>query len=258
MQKTFGWIGIVGILCSGAFLLLRQHERRLELNREIVALRQQNDHVAQLQQAHQQLTAAEPPAAELERLRADHAAISRLRAEIDGLNARITAAQQESATERFEVGSKVPAADWKNAGNATSRATLETILWAAAGGDITTFAQHLLVPEGPARQQAITLLESLPAALRAQYGTPERLVAFLAVKDVPFGAAEVIAWDAIQAPPSTVQVQVQLSAGDGVTKDLLLRFSPQGAGWKLVVPGTAIGRYSRMLKAHVAGAGGTK
>ena len=251
MQKTLAWLGIIAVVCAGGFLLWRQQATRLQLHQRVIELRIQSDELARLRQENRRLAAEQPAAAELNRLRADHAAIPRLRAEIDGLQARIRTAAEEStanASGRFAAGNKLPASDWKKAGTSTAQSGLETILWAAAGGDIDTFAQCLLLPEGRGRQQAVALLESLPATLREQYGTPERLVAFLAIKDVPLGTAQVVAWDERQTASSPVEAQVQLSSPDGQTRDLILQFSNPGGGWKLVVPDAAIARYASVLK----------
>ena len=53
---------------------------------EIALLRDESRELAQLRKENQRLAAALPPAAELESLRADRAAIGRLRGEIDALN----------------------------------------------------------------------------------------------------------------------------------------------------------------------------
>lgn len=253
MQKTFGWLGVVGIICIGGGALWWQHQTQKQLHQQVVELRQQRADLPRQRGENQRLAATLPAAEELERLRADHAAIPRLRSEIETLRARAqTAVEEAKLSERFAVGSKVPHGEWRNAGTATSKATLETVFWAAAGGDIDHFARCLLLPEGRTRERAVALLENLPAAIRGQYGTPERLVAFFAIKDVPLGAAQVVRWDESPAAPASAQVQVQLSSADGQLKDLILRLSQQGADWKLVVPEGAITKYSAMLKGKSA------
>ncbi|MBI5691121.1 MAG: hypothetical protein HZC55_13615 [Verrucomicrobia bacterium] len=252
MARAFGWIAVVVVLALGGGVLLWQAQTREQLRQQVGELRQQRDQLARLREENQRLAAGLPSATDLERLRADHAAIPRLRAEIEAARERVRAtAEAAQLAGRFEPGSKILAADWKNAGTATSKATLETALWAAAGGDIEQFAGCLLVPEGRIRERATTLLESLPAATRQHYSSPEQLVAFLAIRDVPLGSARVVSWEEIQTPSSSVQVQVQLSAPEGATKEVILRFARQGAAWKMVVPEGAIARYAAMLKRPV-------
>lgn len=259
MPAKLGWLGVIGLVGLGGLALAWQHRTQTQLQQQIEALRQQHTQLARQRQENQRLAATLPGSADLERLRADHAAIARLRAEIETLRARAqTAVEEANLSTRFETGSKVPFGEWRNAGTATSRATLETVLWAAAGGDIEQFAKCLSLPEGPARQRALKLLESLPASVRSQYGTPERLVAFFAIRDVPLGTAHVVGWDKPTATPASVQAQVQLSAPDGLLKDLILRFAQQGEDWKLVVPETAVAKYAAMLKKPTVAKGGTK
>jgi hypothetical protein len=261
MNANFGWLVIVGVIGTGGFALWWQGETQVRLDRKLGQLREDHLEMARLREANRRLAAAQPSAADLDNLRADHAAIPRLRAEIDAMQARVRSeeAKLESLSpERFSAGSKVSAGDWKNAGAATPRATLETALWAAAGGDIDAFASCLLLSGGQTRQRATALLESLPAELRAQYGTPERLIASLAIKDVPLGAAQVIEWNEFKTPASIALVQMQLSAPDGKANDVSLCFTTQSGGWKLDVPDSAIAKYSEMLKGPPVAAGENK
>lgn len=250
MKTKLAWAVIFVITSAGGGALWWQHESQVRLQDELKELGRQNGERVRLREANRRLAETQPTAVELENLRANHAAVSQLRAEITALRARERSAAEELAqrsSKRFAAGDKVPAGEWTNAGGATSRAALETILWAAAGGDIDRFAQCLLVSDRT-RQLAIQLLESFPAALREQSGTPERLIAFLACKDVPLGAAKVVAWDQVKTPTSSEQVRLQLSTPDGATRDLLLQFAQQSDGWKLVVPDVAIAKYFAMLK----------
>lgn len=250
MKTTLAWVAVFVITSAGGGALWWQHESQVRLQDELKEQGRQHGERVRLQEANGRLAAAQPTAVELDNLRSRHADISQLRAEITALRARERNAAAElaqRASERFAAGDKVSAGEWTNAGGATSRAALETVLWAAAGGDIDRFAQCLLVSDRT-RQLAMQLLESFPAALREQHGTPERLIAFLACKDVPLGAAKIVAWDQVKTPTSSEQVRLQLSNPDGATRDVLLRFAQQSDGWKLVVPEVAIAKYFTLLK----------
>jgi hypothetical protein len=252
MRAKLGWLAVIGVLVTAAGLLWWQRDTRLRLEWALAGQRVQQSECARLRQENQRIAAVLPSPAELESLRDDHAAIPELRAEIEGMRTRLRIVAEESTPRqpvRFAAGSKVVAANWRNAGTATPQASLETVLWAAAGGDVDTFANCLVFPDARVRQQAVALLERVPAELREQYGTPERVVAFLASKDVPLGAAEVTEWTEVRTPPTVVGVRVQVSAADGKAKDVNLRFSRQEDGWKLVVPGYAIAKYASIFKA---------
>jgi Tfp pilus assembly protein PilN len=77
----------------GAGLAL-QRQANGELRDEIGLLREQNREVGRLQAEKARLTAARVSGEELENLRADHAAVLRLRAEIESLRADVKAREQ--------------------------------------------------------------------------------------------------------------------------------------------------------------------
>lgn len=240
----------MAVLGAGGLVLWRQHDVDMKLRRDAAELRRGTNELERQRAENRRLASDLPDPMEMARLRAAHASVPHLRAEIATMRAQVElAARLARLAERFGDGDKVAAPDWTNAGTATPRATLETVLWAAAGGDIDTFAKCLLLPEGRGRQRAISLLETLPANVREQYGTPERLVAFLAIKDVPIGTAQVVGWDDIRANTSSAQaqVQVQLSSPNDQPKDVVLRFSQDGANWRLLVPDGAIAKYTAFL-----------
>ena len=87
-MRSLHWISIALLgfaIASGAWFLLRRHES-IALRAEIASLQQQNRRLADLRVEHQRLLAAKISDPELARLRNDHAALQRLRAEIDQLN----------------------------------------------------------------------------------------------------------------------------------------------------------------------------
>jgi len=84
-------IGLVLII--GAMLAL-QHRANGELRCAVELFREQNREIGGLRAERLRLVKAQIPAAELEQLRADHAAVARLRGEIEALKAKVTAAEQ--------------------------------------------------------------------------------------------------------------------------------------------------------------------
>lgn len=258
MNAKFGWLAIMGVICGSGVALWRQSEARERLDRELGRLRDQHRELARLREENERLALAQPSVVELARLRDDHAAIPQLRAEIDAMQSRVRTAAEtlaKTSAERFAPGSKVPAGEWRNAGSATWTAALETVLWAAAGGDVDAFAGNLLLPS-PGQKQAMALLDALPSAIREQFGTPEKLIAFFAIKDVPLGTAEVTETVELKSRGTpNVLAHVQLAAPDGKTKDLRLQLSWQSGSWKLVVPEGVIAKYSAMLKKPPTAAG---
>lgn len=163
----------------------------------------------------------------------------------------------------FAVGEWTPYTSWSNSGQATPRATLETALWAAAGGDALAM-QSLLEIDPAAKTRAENLLDQLPPAARSTYVTPEALIANVTVKNIPLTQAQ-IAWyhesDSdhavvgvlFQNPESSPEPVVKIPAGkqdntppmlsDNRTSAIaLLALHRTSSGWRLVVPAAAINR----------------
>lgn len=243
----------MGLAVGGVGLLWWQRAAMEPLGAEIVALRARSDEAARLRAEQNRLSALQVSTEELARLRADQAAAERLRAEVSALRAKLAErpkAETPPAMEagRFVAGRGVPASEWKNAGAATPGAALETALWAAAGGDVEAFAQRIFL-DGKARDPARKLWESLPPAMRAELGSPERAIAFLSIKDVPTGEAKVREW--MRSSGVLRPVEMALTSADGAGKEvrLLLVKAPDSADWKLMVTPAAVAKYAAMLKA---------
>ena len=69
-----------------------------QLRDEIVLLREQNRELVRLRAENQRLAAALPPAAQLEALRADHAAVARLRSELEKTKDNLQSTSKPTAT----------------------------------------------------------------------------------------------------------------------------------------------------------------
>ena len=132
-----------------------------------------------LQRERDRLRALQPTAGELESLRRAAAEHARLQNEID--TQAVTRAAQPRV---LPLGEWTPAGAWKNRGQSTPHAAVETALWAAAGGDLSTL-KRLLAVNGDARQAADSLLATLPAETRALYPTPEDLISAFTIKNIP-------------------------------------------------------------------------
>ena len=258
MHAKLGRFLIIAVIGGSGLGLWRQSELRARLRRELGPLREEHDAMERVREENRTLTMGQPSATELARLRDSQGTTAELRAEIARLQAKTRTAEEKLAAvsvERFVPGAKVSTTEWRNAGSDTWMATLETVLWAAAGGDLDAFAGNLLL-SNRTKSQAIALLEKLPSALRQQLGTPEKLVAFFATKDVPLGTAELIDQVEFQARTGpTVHAFVKMTDPDGNTKDLRLRLTKAGNQWKLVVPEGVAEKCSALMKSPSAAFG---
>lgn len=238
------------LLGVGAGLAWRQYAETSRLRAEIAAHAVVTADLERLRAEHARLAQERPPAAELEKLRDDHAAIVRLKGELDALKSAPAEATAEPAAPD-EAGPPpkaesllASAATWKNAGRATPRAAFETALWAAAGGDVDALAQTLAL-EPAARDAASALLASLPAAQRSSYATPERLVSLLAAREMGFDAMRVLAQT--KSPAGDTVLGVVLMS-ENKTRGANLTLRQAADGWQLVVPRSAVEKYSAQLR----------
>jgi Tfp pilus assembly protein PilN len=87
-----GFLIVIGVLVAAAGLGLAQQWRQtLLLRGEVELARSDVVELAQLQAENERLRARQVSVAELEQLRADHAALPRLRAELEAAKRRIAA-----------------------------------------------------------------------------------------------------------------------------------------------------------------------
>ena len=84
MSRWLTFVFLALALVAGASLWL-QRQAADALRSEIGLLREENRELAKLRAENQKLVAAQLPAAELARLRADHAAVVRMQGEIEAL-----------------------------------------------------------------------------------------------------------------------------------------------------------------------------
>lgn len=212
-------------------------------------LRSSAGDLAALREAHAKLRAALPPENELTALRADRAAIVRLRNEIQAVRRGVEAREHPPSPAtpvRAATLLEAPlaAAQWRNVGHATPAAAVETLLWAAAGGDVERLAETLVqAPETRARAEA--LFASLPPDLRREHATPERLMALMTASVIPLGSAQVVA--EVPNPQGTVLV-TSLESPSGQSRMVALSLRTDGQAWRVELPPAAVERYAAQLR----------
>ena len=125
-------------------------------------------------------------------------------------------------------------------------------MWAAAGGNLEALATTFVLEEG-ARTKAAAVFATLPEAARAQYGTPEKLIAALFIaKDLPLS---VKLGGVVAGPESTkLLLQVQTAGGGSQQTNILLRAEPDG--WRVIVAEDTVGKYAAMLAGAAKADGG--
>jgi hypothetical protein len=134
-------------------------------------------------------------------------------------------------------GTWTPAAAWRNQGQATPEAAVETMLWAAAGGDLSNLKNTLaLAPD--TQSKAADLLASFPPGASQPYASPEDLMALLVAGNVPLDSAQVVAKQINQ--DGQVIEYLRLKNSDGRTRPVFLTLQKVSDSWKLTVPVSAL------------------
>jgi RNA polymerase sigma factor (sigma-70 family) len=138
-----------------------------------------------------------------------------------------------------------------NAGRASPRSAFATQLWAARTGDVALEASSItLGPQARAKLEALGA--TLPEALRSEYDTPEKLMAFmLAGSPHPVGGMEVLGEVDTDANDATLQTEWQ-HVDDAVVHHSDVSLQQDGDGWKMVVPMILVDRASAYLTRTLA------
>lgn len=234
----------LAIVAGAAFWLQRQSGA--QLREEAALLRDEHRQLDQLRAENLKLVAAQPPAAELDRLRADHAAVGRLRAEIERLKAGLGERERRlmlpppDKIATTEAG-QVPAAQilsaekLRNAGTATPLAALETMLWAGRSGNVDALSSMMLF-DVRATAQAQAMFDALPDAAQKTYGTPFRLIAALMAKDMPAGDASVTTVGANDPAAVSVKLDAEFRTANDSGAAAHLEFKKINDHWSVWIP----------------------
>ncbi len=249
MKPILSWLVPAGVAVVLGLALGWQRLELAPLRAEREVLRDRQRDLARLRAERERLRRDQVSEAELERLRADRAAIGRLRGEVSAVQTMAETQQRARAAraaERFAIGQRMASAGWRHAGAASPAAALETVLWAAAGGEVDVFAQRIqLDPAGAQAAQA--LWEGLPPEERARHASPEHLLAFLSIRDVPIGSATVESWG--RASGERQPVGLRLAGEGGKPRSVNLVFVRAGGEWKLHATAAAVAKYATALRA---------
>jgi hypothetical protein len=166
-----------------------------DLRAQIEVARQDSAELVLLQRERDRLQRLQLDAEE--RARSEHAAVALAQQE---LASRGQPAHHQPTS--FIVGEWLPINTWRNRGQATTIATVETALWAAGGGDVETLKDMLQLDE-LVRAKAEAVLARLPDNSRAMYPSAEHLIAAFTTRSIPLGDAQLV-WQHPLGPDEAV------------------------------------------------------
>jgi len=138
-----------------------------------------------------------------------------------------------------------PVEYYRNEGNATPVATLQTFAWACDRGD-TELVSRLLFIEVAARPKAEAFMASLPGNLRAQWKTVDQMAAAILTESImaqPFPNADILETaTSEQVGADRVRLRMPTISKDGT------EYQKTADGWKYVITEKVVDNYLR----HVA------
>lgn len=238
VKKGVSFLLIVGASALGGIWWRWENAVTEGLQRQLETLRSDAAERKRLQQEHDRLVALQPAAHELERLRR--------KVETDGqpapeANRSISVSTGGPALRR---GVWAAPSSWKDCGQTTPEGTLETALWAAAGGDLGTL-KGVFEFDAVSLAKAQAVLDVMPEASRDMYSTPEDLLTLLAAREIPLTEAQWFARTDHDA--DTVTESVVLRDPEGRTQQAHLTFHRGEHGWRLTVPEAIVERMTDAL-----------
>ena len=252
-MSALRWVSalLLALAVSAGAALLFQRQSAAQLRGEIALLRDENRELAQLRAENSRLVATQPTAAQLEAMRADHAAVRQLRGEIEKLKSETD--RQAREVERASLP-PIPATAWKNAGRATTEATIETLLWAAAQHDPDALASLMNI-DAQLRPAVDRFFAVLPDATRAHYGTVERLLADFMTRDLPLGSMRIVSEKTIDDTRAVLTVHLE---GQGNARDLPVPLQHTDDGWRLAVVPDAVQKIANEIGTQLGAADAVK
>lgn len=212
---------LTGVIAGGVAAITGEWRVNRDLEREIVALRVENE-----KQPGQKDAPASPRSSPLRAIReADAAELGRLRSRIAELKARPDGV----------VDSEIKPRDtWQDAGRVTPAAAIETFIWAATFNHFDSLASSYAFGE-KTKEEADAFFATLAPEIRAKYVTPERLFAPYIVSGAK--QREVDAMQVIEvldgALPDEAIVRYWVHFPDGTGHEDTLPFRKFEDGWRM-------------------------
>lgn len=156
----------------------------------------------------------------------------------------------DSMGDRSAAVSRVPGTEYRNEGQGTPVAAMQTVAWACDQGDAVLMG-NLIHFDAAARPKAEAFLSSLPVQVRAQWATPEAMAAALLISagiNSPYPVASIIAQARVE----------ELGAGRKVlhlpgTGRERIEYQETPAGWKYAITEAMVDDYIRRTTAQAKG-----
>lgn len=139
----------------------------------------------------------------------------------------------------------IPAHELKNAGKATPEAAAQTLLWAAVSGDVDTLASGLVFTPS-ARTKADAWFAGLSEKTRAEYGSPEKVIALMIARDADkIGGIQILGQR--ELTPDNVGLRMRFADNQGNAKEDNFVLHRAADGWRLILPDATVEKFGKQL-----------
>lgn len=241
MKNLKGYIVLLALATAIGCGVWWQAGTNLRLREEQARLAAQVSEANCLKALRARQQAAAVSAEELQKLDAAAAEAASLRERIEKLKEMQSASVVSQPKKREER--------WRNLGQATPRDTLQSVVWAAMGGEVDALVT-MLAYDADSRAAADALFAAIPPESRALFPSADKLVATFIAGCLPTNIAEAKIVEQTEKSADTVLAKVRLqrsSRSSDAAREVTFRFQRTGADWRLVVPTNVISEFNRSL-----------
>jgi hypothetical protein len=182
--------------------------------------------------------------AEIERLRAE---IAKTRDTLENAMIREMVKKESKSAPRAAPVAATKKKDeaWRDSGQATPAAAINSVLWAAVNGEVKRLAS-LITLDAQARGIAQELFSNLPAETRAEYESVDVVIATMISGRMPPHYRNAVVVEQKEEVNGTVDVSFNLQGGP--PRDATFTFKRDGAGgWRLLVPASVVAGFQKSL-----------
>lgn len=232
-------IGLLLALGTTAFVQFRSC---LALRERLALLTPQYDFLRARLEKLGPVGAGVPDAKELEALRGRSERMAEMKHVLERLEAEAQLARRDAAIP--EEAPWIPLETLEARGRDTPRAALESVLLASFRGDLKALEGALIFKD---RLAVKALLDGLPAADRADCGTPEAFVSLMTANSIKQQNVQFLE-ERIGESQTSASWRLRLQEPNGSDREITLNLYRAPDGWRLIVPPEAVSAYLERIR----------
>lgn len=220
-----------------------------DLRAQKASLQQEADGGRALQAEIETLRKKVASEADILALRREIVAVEQARRGIKNLERALSVEVKDRTPLAEPPGPPPPRRAWRNAGQMSPEATIETLVWATSSGSVENLKSTLLLSPSDEAQVA-SLYAGLPEATKVGYGSPANLFATLLTAKMPTDLSDYEILDQ-REQNGGLEVNLVLTTGwrEGSGKRAItLLLQHQATGWKIQVPTSQVKAVLGMVK----------